>query len=459
MLTQAAPTEIIHQQRRFFQQGTTKNVEFRLKQLHQLKALIQKNQDAIAQALKDDLKKPAFEAIGSEILFSIGNIDHTIQHLRNWAKPQKVSVPLTQLPASAQIISEPLGVVLIIGPWNYPFQLLILPLVGAIAAGNCAILKPSELVPHTSKLVADLIAKNFDPGFLSVVEGGKEIAQDLLKEKFDHIFFTGGTQVGKIIMQAAAEHLTPVTLELGGKSPCIIEPDADIATTARRITWSKFINSGQSCIAPDYLLVHQQIKAPLLAELKISIQEFYGENPEKSPDYARIISENHFQRLCQLLNPDKIVFGGKTNADERYIAPTIMDGVSWEDKVMEDEIFGPILPLLTYSDLGGAIAQINTRPKPLALYLFTDNKSTQQRVLKETSSGSVCINDAMVQCVCEELPFGGVGNSGIGAYHGKFSFDTFSHRKSVLNRWSWPDFKLRYPPYQGKGEMLKRLIK
>jgi aldehyde dehydrogenase (NAD+) len=458
-MTQISPAELVARQRRFFQTGTTKTLEFRLEQLRKLKQILTENQDAIAQALKADLNKPKFEAVAAEIFFCLEEINETLKKLKTWVKPKKVATPLTLLPASATRVSEPLGVVLIIGTWNYPLQLVIAPLIGAIAAGNCAILKPSEFAPQTSQFVANLIGKNFEPSFVTVVEGGKEVTQTLLAEKFDHIFFTGSTKIGKIIMQAAAKTLTPVTLELGGKSPCIVEPDVPIELAAKRIAWGKFINAGQSCIAPDYLLVHRKIKAQIIDAIAQSIPEFYGNNPAQSSDYARIINDFHWQRLSQLLNNGKVVIGGETNPDERYIAPTVIEGVDWNSAVMQEEIFGPILPVLEYSDLGDAIAQINAHPQPLALYLFSNNKATQQRVLTETSSGGVCINDTMVHGICSELPFGGVGDSGIGAYHGQLSFATFSHQKSILARTFSLDLPLRYPPYEGKLKFLKWLFR
>ncbi|MEC4986349.1 MAG: aldehyde dehydrogenase [Oscillatoria sp. PMC 1068.18] len=453
-------TQILTEQRHFFQTGKTKNIAFRVEQLKLLKQVIIDNQTEIAQAVQADIKKPKFESIGTEVLLCIEEINYALKKLKSWTKPKKVATPLFLFPTSGRIISEPLGVVLIIGAWNYPFQLVIAPLVGAIAAGNCAILKPSEIAAHTSGLVAKLIGKCFEPNFLAVVEGGKEVSQELLAEKFDHIFFTGSTEVGKIIMQAAAKQLTPVTLELGGKSPCIIEPDIDLELSARRIAWGKFINAGQTCIAPDYLLVHRSIKEPLIAAIKQCIQEFYTENPEASSDYARIISDRHFNRLQELLHSGgKVVVGGETNSSDRYIAPTVIDEVNWDDQIMQAEIFGPLLPVIEYDDLTEAIAQINSRPKPLALYFFSKNKQNQQRILQETSSGGACINETITHIAPSELPFGGVGDSGVGNYGGKASFDTFSHRKSVLKKPFWLDIKLRYPPYEGKLKFINWLLK
>ncbi|WP_414543528.1 aldehyde dehydrogenase family protein [Nostoc sp. CCY0012] len=450
-------TAIIDKQRDFFQTGQTKNVDFRLTQLKTLKQAILENKPAIVQALQADLSKPEFETYISEISVT-KEIDAAIKNLKNWSKPQKAAVSWDFFSYSARVHPEPLGVVLIIGPWNYPFQLIISPLIGAIAAGNCTIIKPSEIAPHTSSLLAEIIGKYFDPAYIAVVEGGAEISQQLLAEKFDHIFFTGGTAVGKIVMAAAAKHLTPVTLELGGKSPCIVDTEINLEYTARRITWGKFLNAGQTCIAPDYLLVNQKIKPDLIKSIKKCLTEFYGNNPANSPDYSRIISQNHFERLNKLLKDGEIITGGETDQSTRYIAPTVIDHVSLTDPIMQEEIFGPILPVIEYTDITEAIALINSRPKPLALYLFTQNKNLQKQVLQETSSGGVCINDTIMQVGVSSLPFGGVGESGIGSYHGKASFDTFSHRKSVLKNSFWLDLKWRYAPYKDKLSTIKRMM-
>ncbi|MEH1949566.1 MAG: aldehyde dehydrogenase [Nostoc sp.] len=448
---------IIQTQRDFFQTGKTKDVNFRIEQLTTLKQAIIEHEQSIVEALKADLHKPELETYLTEISV-IKDIDYAIKNIQNWSKPKKAAVSWDFFSYSAKIYPEPLGVVLIIGPWNYPFQLIISPLIGAIAAGNCAIIKPSEIASHTSDVIAKIIAKHFDPAYLAVVEGGVEASQKLLAEKFDHIFFTGGTAVGKIIMAAAAKYLTPVTLELGGKSPCIVDTDINLEHTVRRITWGKFINAGQTCIAPDYLLVNKTIKKDLIDGLEKSLKEFYGDNPVNSPDYARIISQKHFERLVSFLKDGKVVIGGENQPSERYIAPTLIDNVSLEDSVMQEEIFGPILPIIEYTDIAEAIALINSRPKPLALYLFSQDKNLQKRVLQETSSGGVCINDTVMQVGVSSLPFGGVGDSGIGNYHGEASFDTFSHKKSVLQNSFWLDLKWRYAPYQGKLPLIKKLL-
>ncbi|MEH2180060.1 aldehyde dehydrogenase [Nostoc sp.] len=448
---------IIQNQREFFQTGKTKDVTFRIEQLKTLKQAIIEHKQSIVEALQADLHKPEVETYLTEISV-IKDIDYAIKHLQNWTKPQKAAVSWDLFSYSAKIYPEPLGVVLIIGPWNYPFNLIISPLIGALAAGNCAIIKPSEIASHTSDIIAKIIAKHFDPAYIAVIEGGVEASQKLLAEKFDHIFFTGGTAVGKIIMAAAAKYLTPVTLELGGKSPCIVDTDINLEHTVRRITWGKFINAGQTCIAPDYLLVNKTIKKDLIDGLEKSLKEFYGENPVNSPDYARIISQKHFDRLVSFLKDGEVIVGGENQPSERYIAPTLIDNVSLEDSVMQEEIFGPILPIIEYTDIAEAIALINSRPKPLALYLFSQDKNLQKRVLQETSSGGVCINDTVMQVGVSSLPFGGVGDSGIGNYHGKASFDTFSHNKSVLQNSFWLDLKWRYAPYQGKLPLIKKFL-
>jgi aldehyde dehydrogenase (NAD+) len=450
---------ILAKQRSFFATGQTKELNFRLEQLQKLAEMIKIHEQEILAALRADLGKPAIEAYGSEVLVTLSEIKYALKHLKNWIKPQKVSTPLTLFPSSSMIYAEPLGVVLIIAPWNYPFSLMIQPLIGAIAAGNCAILKPSEHTPHTSEVIVKLINANFDPSFVTAIAGGVETSQGLLAEKFDHIFFTGGTAIGKIVMSAAAKHLTPVTLELGGKSPCIIDLDCDLEITAKRIIWGKFYNAGQTCVAPDYLLVPKAIKALLVEKLLKYVREFYGDNPQQSPDFGRIVNHQQFDRLVNLLDQGNILIGGKSDRGDRYIAPTLIDGISPEAKVMEDEIFGPILPILEYEQLDQAIAFVRDRPKPLALYFFSNNQQNQNRILNETSFGGGCLNDTILHLGNPELPFGGVGTSGIGSYHGKTSFETFSHRKSLLKNSFRFDLKWRYPPYKMSLETLKKFIR
>jgi aldehyde dehydrogenase (NAD+) len=449
-------SDLVQQQRVFFRTGQTQNLEFRIDQLKRLRQAILEHEDAILKALKTDLNKPAFEAYFAEIRLITEEIDYAIKHLRSWAKPRSVPVPSTLKPAKAIVRSEPLGVALIIAPWNYPFQLVFAPLVAALAAGNCAVLKPSELVPNVSRVVATVVEKTFDPVYVAVVEGGVEASQALLEEKFDHIFFTGGTAIGRIVMQAAAKHLTPVTLELGGKSPCLVDADVPIQTAAKRIAWGKFLNAGQTCVAPDYLLVDRRIKVALLNEIETAIYQLYGDDPAQSADYGRIVSDKHFDRLTTLLDTGNVIVGGKTDPTSRYIAPTVLDQVTWDDPVMQEEIFGPILPVLEYTQIEEAIEQIRNKPKPLALYLFSRNPALQQHVLQSTSSGGVAINDTVMQSAVTTLPFGGVGDSGMGQYHGKAGFDTFSHAKSIVTKSFWPDLPFRYPPYGNKLDRLRR---
>lgn len=448
MLTQVEYYEI-EKQRQFFNVGKTKSIDFRIQQLKILQQAVENNKDNIVKALKADLHKSGFEAY-FEIIGVLEEIKYALKNIRAWTKPQRAATPFFQFPSSAQVRSEPLGVILIMGPWNYPFNLMFAPLVGAIASGNCAILKPSEIAPATSFLVAKIVKENFDPSFIAVIEGGIETSLALLAQNFDHIFFTGGTEVGKIVMAAAAKNLTPVTLELGGKSPCIVDENIHLEYTAKRIVWGKFFNAGQTCTAPDYLLVHRQIKQDLLTNIKKQIQIFYGDDPSTSKSFARVINQKHFHRLAALLKSGKILVGGETDLDDLYIAPTVIDQVSWQDNIMQEEIFGPILPVLEYTDLAEAIALVNRQQKPLALYFFSNNKKNQERILQETVSGGVCINDTVMHLTVPALPFGGVGASGMGRYHGKAGFDNFSYQRAVLNKSFLMDLKWRYPPYPEK---------
>ena len=457
-MDESSIAELVDRQRAFFNKGKTKDISFRVNQLKRLRAAILENQENILEASKVDMGKPAFEYFVAEVGFASREIRYAVNNLKSWSKPIKVSTPFMHLPASSYIYPEPLGVVLIIGPWNYPLELLMLPLIGAIAAGNCAILKPSEVSPHTSAAIARLIQNNFDMSFIGVVEGGVKETQILLSQRFEHIFFTGGTTIGQLVMEAAAKHLTPVTLELGGKTPCIVDGDVNIDTAARRIVWGKFLAAGQNCVAPDYLLVHKAVKEQLVERMIRSLEEFYGKDPSKSPDYARIINDRHFLRLSQLLGEGRIIVGGHTDPKDRYIAPTIIDNVSMNSGIMAEEILGPILPIIEYGELSEAISIVNGRPKPLALYFFSKNGRNQQRILKETSSGGVCINDTNVHVSTSSLPFGGVGESGMGSYHGKASFYTFSHMKAIMKRSFLLDMKMKYPPYKDKLKLLKRLI-
>ncbi len=450
--------EIVTKQRQYFATGITQSLDYRLSQLKLLKQVIQGHQNEIITALQQDLGKPKFEAYTSEVLILLEEINFVIQHLREWMKPQRAKISLGQFPARGLIYPQPLGVVLIIAPWNYPFQLLVNPLIGAIAAGNCAIVKPSELAPHTASLISKLIGENFSPGLVTAIEGGVEVSEALLAEKFDHIFFTGSTRVGKIVMAKAANHLTPVTLELGGKSPCIIDRDVDIKVAAKRVAWGKFFNCGQTCIAPDYVLIHETIYDQFKEALQTAVREFYGEDPQQSPDYGRIINQRHWDRLVNFLTDGEIVIGGKHDRENLYIAPTIVDKITWDSPIMAEEIFGPILPLLPYRDLSEVIEKINDRGRPLALYFFSENTKNQERIINSIPFGGGCINDTIMHLSSPYLPFGGIGDSGMGRYHGKYTFDTFTHYKSILKKSLRFDQQWRYPPYKINFDLLKWLI-
>lgn len=370
-----------------------------------------------------------------------------------------MKTPITNFLASSYIYNEPYGVALIIAPWNYPFQLIMAPLVGAISAGNCVLLKPSELAVETEKIIVKIIKETFSDEYIGVVTGGVKESEALLKEKFDYIFYTGGINVGKIVMRAAAEHLTPITLELGGKSPCIVDKDANIDLAARRITWGKFLNAGQTCVAPDYLVVHRNIKEKLISSIENYIIEFFGENAFESEEYPRIINERHFKRLEGYLKEGKIVSGGKTDISNLYIEPTIIEGINLKNRIMEEEIFGPIFPVIEFEGMDEVIDIIKNNPKPLALYYFSEDKEKQEFIIKNISFGGGCINDTIMHLSTSTLPFGGVGSSGIGGYHGRASFDTFSHKKSILKKSNLIDIKIRYAPFKGKINLAKKLFK
>ncbi|MDF2179168.1 aldehyde dehydrogenase family protein [Aliiglaciecola sp. CAU 1673] len=441
-----------------FASGLTRPLAWRKTQLEQLKRLASEREEEIMAALKADLGKCQLESWTSEVGFLISEIDHAISHLGKWSKPRRVSTPIIAMPGKSYIQPDPKGVVLIIGAWNYPFQLTLAPLIPAIAAGNCALIKPSELAPNTSALIAKLIPKYLDRDAFAVVEGGVPETTEVLKQRFDHILYTGGEAVGKIVMRAAAEHLTPVTLELGGKSPCIVASDCDLEVTASRIAWAKWMNVGQTCIAPDYVLVEKAFADKLIEAIKAKLKDFYGDDPAKSSDYGRIINQRHFDRIAGYLNGVDVTYGGQMDRDARYMAPTIVLNPPKDSALMQEEIFGPILPIVPLETIEQSVAFINARHKPLALYLFTGSSQLEQQVLENTSAGSVCINDAMMFMTNAELPFGGVGNSGMGAYHGQWGFDTFSHLKAVMKRSTWFDINWRYPPFNAhKLKWLKRV--
>ncbi len=444
--------------RAFFGSRRTRDLSFRIREIKRLRQMIIDHEAAIFAAVGQDLAKPAFEAYGGETAIVVREIDYVLKHISQWARPKRVRTILGHQPGSSYITHEPYGLVLIMSPWNFPVQLTLTPLVGALAAGNCVILKPSPLAPETSRLMKKIIDRSFDPGLISCIEGGAETAQLLLEEPFDYIFFTGGTATGRVVMAAAARHLTPVTLELGGKNPCIVEAGSDLDVAARRITWGKFFNAGQSCVAVDYLLVHRKVKRALLERIAGCVNDFYGPVPRESPDFGRIVNTAHFDRLVGLLGCGSIVLGGTIDRGSRYIAPTVIDGILGNEPVMEDEIFGPILPVITYDHLPHAIAFVNRRSAPLALYVFTRNRRQQEQVLRETASGGVCINDTVIQETTEHLPFGGVGTSGMGRYHGEESFRTFSYQRSIIRKGFAADVPLRYPPYKDHLKWLRRLF-
>jgi len=450
---------IAESQKKFFFTGKTKPVSHRIKNLSLLKQAIVHHEADLIDALYKDLGKPVTEAYTSDIAPVLHEIDVAVKKIKSWSTPKKVGTPFMLFPASSYIYPEPYGTALIIGTWNYPVQLTLAPLAAAISAGNCAVVKPSELAVHTSRVMAKLINNTFESDYITVVEGAVPETQTLLEQDFDYIFFTGGTEVGKIVMSAAAKHLTPVTLELGGKNPCIVDKDADLDKAADRICWGKFFNAGQTCIAPDYIMVHRSIKKLLLDKMKSTLERFYTKDPSSTPDFGRVINERHFTRLSSFLNYGNIVIGGKTISEQRYIAPTIIEEVSWDNPIMQDEIFGPLLPILEFDDLDQLIHDLKPRPKPLALYYFSSDKSRQEKVLAHLSSGGATINDTFAHLLNQRLPFGGVGASGMGAYHSKAGFDTFSHFKSVVKRSVWADPKSKYPPYSTPLKYLKKVIK
>jgi aldehyde dehydrogenase (NAD+) len=449
----------VQRQRTFFQSGATRSLEFRRAQLQKLLNAIENNEKLLSEALFADLRKSPQEAYLTETGLVLSEIRYALRHLPAWMRPQRRRSPLVAWPARGSIRPEPYGVALIMGPWNYPLQLLLLPLVGAVAAGNCAVLKPSEFAPHTAAAIAQLLQATFPAEFIAVVAGESEVAQALLREKFDTIFFTGSSSVGRAVMTAAARHLTPVTLELGGKSPCIVCADAPIEVTARRIAWGKFMNAAQTCVAPDFVLVDKRVHDVLVEALTRAVGEFYGAAPQSSPSYGRIINRRHFDRLCGYLADGQIAHGGQQDAQDLYLAPTILTRVLPEAPVMREEIFGPILPVLPFDNLTEALGLLRDRPVPLALYVFSRDRLTQERVLAEARSGGACINDTITHMIGKDLPFGGLGASGLGAYHGRASFDAFTHYRSILERSLRVDLPLRYPPPRVSLATLKRTFR
>ena len=445
--------------RAYFETGATKPLSWRLSQLDALEHFLMEREQDIEDALRADLRKPPTEAFTSEAGIALSELRLTRRKLASWMKPERVRTSKIAMPGRSYIYREPLGVTLIIGAWNYPLHLVLVPLIGAIAAGNCAVLKPSEVAPNVSALIAKWIPKYLDRKAVQVVEGSVPETTALLQEKWDHIFYTGNGTVGRIVMAAAARHLTPVTLELGGKSPCIVDESADLNMAAQRIVFGKFFNAGQTCVAPDYVLVHDHVHDALVNRMSSAIREFYGDDPKQSPDFARIVNERHHARLTRLLDDADVVTGGENDVSDRYIAPTILKNVKEDDAVMQEEIFGPILPVISVPSVDSAIAFVNRRPKPLALYLFGRDKDVHDRVLAGTSAGGTTINHIWLHLGVDQLPFGGVGESGMGAYHGRLSFETFSHRRAVLKKPLLPDPPLLFPPYSArKLRWIKRLL-
>lgn len=458
-MTDVDVTKVVESLRTTFEAGTTRPIRWRREQLLNLKRLLEEQADRLSRALHADLGKSAIEAHTTELGFCIGEIDHILRHLDEWVTPRRVKVPVSQKPGRAEVVPEPLGVALVISPWNYPVHLLVAPLAAAIAAGNAVLCKPSELAPATSAEIAALFAQYLDTEAVAVVEGGPEVASALLAERFDHIFFTGSTAIGRTVMAAAAEHLTPVTLELGGKSPAIVDRSANLAATARRIVFGKFVNAGQTCVAPDHVLVDEAVEDELVSLMAAAITDFYGADPSESADYGRIVNDRHLARLRRLLDGggyDAVAAGGTVDADARYIAPTVLRGVALDAPVMGEEIFGPILPVVPVVSLDEAVEVVNRGAKPLALYVFAEDEEAVESVLERTSSGGVCVNHTLMHLAVPDLPFGGVGPSGMGAYHGKAGFDAFSHHRSVLRKASRPDPSIQYPPY---GKWKSKIIR
>ncbi|MBD1262074.1 aldehyde dehydrogenase [Maribacter polysiphoniae] len=449
--------DILKRQRDFFDSQQTKNLAFRKKALKDLQKEIELREDAICDALYADFKKPKFETLAAETQFVLAELKLAIKNLALWARPERKSGTLLNWPSSDWIYKEPYGSVLIIAPWNYPFQLVFAPLIGAIAAGNTAVVKPSEATPNTSRIVQEIITTVFMPEHVSVVEGGVEVSQRLLSQKWDYIFFTGSTRVGKIVYESAAKHLTPVTLELGGKNPCIVDDTAAINLAAKRIVWGKFLNAGQTCIAPDYILVHSRVKDKLIEALKRSIEHSFGKSVETSPDYTRLVDEKHYNGLKAMLQGEAILYGGETNDSDNFLAPTLVNEPKVDSKLMEGEIFGPILPIIAYDNHEVIHNYITRYGKPLATYVFSTNKKFQNKIITEYGFGGGAINDTVIQITNKKLPFGGVGASGIGAYHGKSSFELFSHQKAIIKKANWLDAPLRYPPYNLPLKLIKKV--
>lgn len=452
--------EIVRRQHAFFNSSVTHTYAFRINELQKLKRGIEKFESQFSTALKDDLGKSEFESYVTETGFILHDLTNTIKHLKKWMQPKRIKTPLLVQPASSQILFTPLGVNLIISPFNYPVGLTFAPLIATIAAGNTAVVKTSELTPNVSKAIQKLIEEIFDPEYVAYIPGEVPETTLLLKQKFNHIFFTGSPRVGSIVMEAAAKHLTPVTLELGGKSPCIVHSDAKMNIAVKRIVYGKFMNAGQTCVAPDYVMVHQRVKEKFLEKIKQRIIDIYGDDASLSPDFGRIVNTQHHKRIVSLIDRDKVIVGGQFNEADRYIAPTVMKNVTLKDNVMGEEIFGPVLPVMEYNNFDEILDIITKLPQhPLACYIFSESKTVQRELISRIQFGGGCINHCIQHLVNPDLPFGGVGKSGIGSYHGFNGFECFSHKKSVLKAASWLDLPLIYPPYQEKIKTIRRIMK
>jgi len=451
--------DIVSRQRAFFRTGKTRDLDFRMDALQKFQAALWKFEERIYDAFWKDLRKARFEVFGTEIGMVSKEIKHHIKKFRKWATPTRVRTDMLNMPSTSRILHEPYGNVLIMSPWNYPLQLALLPMVGAISAGNCILLKPAHYSENVSRVIQDLVTETFPPEHICVVTGDRTVNQAVLEQRYDLIFFTGSPFLGRIVMEKAARHLTPVVLELGGKSPCIVENDAKLDVAAQRICFGKYLNAGQTCIAPDHLFVHREVKEAFLAKMTDCIRTFYGENPEESSDFGRIITKAQFDRLIGLMNSaGTILHGGRSNREERFIEPTIIDGITYSDPIMQEEIFGPLLPVLTYDSLEEVIGHITDHEKPLAMYFFSASARKRDLLLSSTSSGGGCVNDTIMHVTNPSMPFGGVGNSGMGSYHGKFSFDTFSHHRSILQKTTLFNPTVPYPPYGNKLKYTKWIL-
>ena len=460
METEKKLESLVEKQRAYFAEGKTLPIEGRIRALNRLEQALKNREEELCRALKADLGKSRIESYMCEVGLTLSELGYVKRHLRSWSRDKRVRTPLAQFHARSFTVQEPYGVVLVMSPWNYPVLLTLEPLIGALAAGNCCVVKPSAYSLETSAVMASILREIFPEEYVAVVEGGRQENQGLLAQKFDYIFFTGGVNVGKLVMEKASAHLTPVTLELGGKSPCVIDESANLKLAARRLAFGKYLNCGQTCVAPDYVLVHEKVKERFLEYVKEEITHMYGRKPLENPDYGKIINRKHFDRLLGLIDESKLVFGGESSEETLQIAPSVLDRVTPEDAVMQEEIFGPLLPILTVRSMDEALAFVNARPKPLAFYIFTQNKSVEQMFLRRASFGGGCVNDTIIHLATSAMGFGGVGNSGMGSYHGKKSFETFSHEKSIVKKYTWLDLPMRYQPYtKQKDKMIRTFLK